>query len=163
MNKIIELFESNDSVLVFDIDGVLALMEWGEYNHFVTNTDKWNEICNSKTNIFNEQCVIKKMQDFIKRRNNERIYVISAISNQNEANLKTEFVHKYYNILNENIYYVYNETEKKSKIKKIKEKYPDLNDRYIIMIDDSTSVLTDIMKNTNFSTMHISSFLDLTI
>ena len=34
MSKIREIINDENSILVFDIDGVLATMEWGEYNHF---------------------------------------------------------------------------------------------------------------------------------
>ena len=44
-------------------------------------------------------------------------------------------------------------------IKKIKEEYPLLDAKYFVMIDDSIEVLNHIMENSEFSTVHVSSFL----
>ena len=78
-----------------------------------------------------------------------------------EDNMKYEFLTKNYNIKKENIYCVREDNLKKEALKEIKKKYPNLEDKKIIMIDDSVSVLTDIMNNTNFSTVHVSSFFDI--
>jgi hypothetical protein len=53
------------------------------------------------------------------------------------------------------------ETEKKEKLKEIKRFYKTLPDYKLIIVDDSVSILNDVMDNTKFSTVHISSFLDL--
>ena len=37
MSHIKELLNDKESVLVFDVDGVLALLEWGKYNHYNEN------------------------------------------------------------------------------------------------------------------------------
>ena len=41
MSKIRELLKDPRSVLVFDVDGVLAVMEWGEYNHYGEDDETW--------------------------------------------------------------------------------------------------------------------------
>ena len=46
-------------------------------------------------------------------------------------------------------------------VSKIKEKYPQLNSKKIVMIDDTVDILNEIMEKTDFSTAHISSFLDI--
>jgi hypothetical protein len=61
----------------------------------------------------------------------------------------------------ENVYWVRKETEKKEKLQEIKSFYKDLPDYKLVMIDDSVTILSDVMDNTGFSTMHISSFLDV--
>ena len=43
MSKIKQLLRSDDSILVFDVDGVLAILEFGEYNHYEMNDRLWNE------------------------------------------------------------------------------------------------------------------------
>ena len=45
------------------------------------------------------------------------------------------------------------------RMNKIKELNPNLEDKYFVMIDDTVEVLNHIMDNSNFSTVHISSFL----
>ena len=54
-----------------------------------------------------------------------------------------------------------NKKNKIDKLKIIKEKYPELEDYKIVMIDDTVEILNVIMDNTNFSTVHISTFLDI--
>ena len=39
--------------------------------------------------------------------------------------------------------------------------FDDIEDYQLIMIDDTTKVLTEIQQRTNYSTAHISSFLDI--
>jgi hypothetical protein len=161
MSKIKELINDNNSVLVFDVDGVLAMLEWGEYNHYKLNDDEWNKACSEGINSYTEDRVSKKMQDFLSHKNMNRIYAITRVGDNNEIEFKKEFLNKYYNILKENVYGVKENTEKKNYLFKIKEIYPELENKQIVMIDDTVDILNDVMENTNFSTAHISSFLDI--
>lgn len=159
MSKIKELLNDNESVLVFDVDGVLAIMEFGEYNHFI-DEDTWNENLGQNINTYTEDKVSSKMQKFLESKDMDRIYVITKVNDKNEIEHKVSFVQKYYNIKPQNVYTVNTEKEKKNELKKIKEKYVNLEDKKILMIDDTVEILNDIMENTKFSTVHISSLLD---
>ena len=161
MSKIKELLRSNDSILVFDVDGVLALLEFGERTHYEMNDELWKEANAKGINYYTEDKVSKKMQDFLKTKNMDNIYVITTVGNNNEGEFKVEYVNKYYNIKKENVIYVKDNSEKTTEIINIKEKHPNVLDKHIIMIDDTTDILSDIMEHTNFSTAHISSFLDI--
>lgn len=161
MNKIKELLKDENSILVFDVDGVLAIMEWGIYNHFILNDSDWNKACEEGKIAYNEEKVSGKMKKFLENKDMSRIYVITrAISDQERA-LKKEFANKYYNILKENIFYVKDNKDKVIKLLEIRNKYPELQDYQIIMVEDTVSILNDVMEKTNFSTAHISSFLDI--
>ena len=161
MSKIKELLKDEESVLVFDVDGVLALMEWGEYNHYNDCDEVWNKICEKGINTYTEDKVSKKMQEFLKDKDMTRCYVITTVGTNNETKFKKQYVEKYYNIPSENVYYVEKNSKKINELKKIKKSYPELEDYKIVMIDDTVEILTDIMLNTSFSTAHISSFLDI--
>ena len=161
MSKVKDLLNDKESVLVFDIDGVLATLEFGEYNHFNDSDEEWFENCSKGINSYTEDKVIPAIQNFLKNKDMNRIYVVTAIGHINEWDFKKEFANKYYNIPKENVFYVKKDSEKKEKLLKIKKKYPELEDYKILMIDDTVSILNDIMENTNFSTVHISSFLDI--
>lgn len=161
MSKIKKIINDDESVLVFDVDGVLAVMEWGEYNHFELDDNEWFIACEKGDNSYNEDKVSRTMQKFLKNKDMSRIYVITVIGHENEKIFKSKFLKEYYNIIEENIYYVKNNLEKKNELKKIKNKYPNMDSHKIVMIDDTVSVLNDILDNTNFSTAHISSFLDI--
>ena len=161
MSRIKELLKDENSILVFDVDGVLALLEFGERTHYEMNDKLWNEANAKGINYYTKEKVSKKMQKFLKNKNMNNIYVITTVGNNNEGEFKREYVNKYYNIKKENVIYVKDNSEKTIEIIKIKEKYPDIKDEQIIMIDDTTDILSDIMEKTNFSTAHISSFLDI--
>jgi hypothetical protein len=161
MSKIKELIKDNNTVLVFDVDGVLALMEWGGYNHYAFNDDEWDKACSEGINLYTEDKVSKKMQDFLRHKNMNKIYAITRVGDNNEIKFKKEFLNKYYNFFEENVFGVKENTEKKNFLFKIKENYPELENKQIIMIDDTVDILNDVMENTEFSTAHISSFLDI--
>ena len=161
MSKIKELLNDKKSVLVFDIDGVLSLMEFGEYNHYNLLTDEeWNDACET-TNFYTEDKVSKKIQSFLKNKDMKRVFVITRVNNKTEINYKKDYVNKYYNIIKDNVYCVLNEDSKVKELHEIKNKFNDIEDYQLIMIDDTTKVLTDIQSKTNYSTAHISSFLDI--
>jgi len=161
MSKIRELLKEKESVLVFDVDGVLALMEWGKYNHYALNDEEWTKACEDGMNFYTEDKVSNKMKQFFKGKDMSRIYVITTVGNNNEGEFKKKFVNKYYNILKENVYYVQKNSDKTNKLVEIKQKYPELEDYKIVMIDDTVDILNDIMEKTKFSTAHISSFLEI--
>ncbi len=160
MSKIKELLNSDDSVLVFDIDGVLAIMEFGFHNHFMDD-DEWNDMVSKNINTYTEDKVSKTMQRFLSTRNMNKVYVVTKINEDNEIIQKKEYANKYYKILKENVYCVKNDSDKVNELLRIKDKYKELPDENLIMIDDTVEILNDIMENTNFSTAHISSFLDM--
>ena len=91
----------------------------------------------------------------------DKIYFITKVRNNNEGNFKKEFVNKYYNIPQENVYFVEKDIDKKTKLNEIKMINKEIEADRIVMVEDSVNVLNDIMDNTNFSTVHISSFLDM--
>lgn len=161
MSRIRSLLKDKESVLVFDIDGVLAIMEWGKYNHYDDNDEEWNRICEKGINTYNDDKVSTKMQKFLRHKDMTRIYVITTVGTENEQEFKKRFAQKFYNIPKENVYCVEHNSHKIKELKKIKAQYPELEDYQIIMIDDTVEILTDIMENTDFSTAHISSFLDM--
>ena len=161
MSKIKELLKNEDSILVFDVDGVLATMEWGTYNHFALKDDDWTKACEDGINNYTEDKVSKKMQMFLNARDKSKVYVITTAGGKNEDGFKREFVNKYYGIYKENVYCVREDSQKLCKLECIKEKYKEIEDYKIVMTEDSVKILNDIMDKSNFSTVHISSFLDI--
>ena len=159
MSKISSIITNPNSVLVFDVDGVLAKLEFGENTHHILEQE-WNKINEENINLYNEDKVIMTMRRFIREKNINKIYVITLVQNDNESKFKKMFLNKYYNILINNIYCVKSKQEKINKLLEIGKMYPKLDDENIIMIDDSVEILDEVIKKTNFSTAHISSFLD---
>lgn len=160
MSEIQNIINNKDSILVFDVDGVLAKLEFGKYNHFMDDVE-WADANKNGINCYDESKVIKKMQDFIRTRNMDNIYVATVASGEGEGNNKIEYLEKYYNIKKENVYYVPSNNDKLEVLLKIKEKYPEVSPRNIVLIDDTVEILNDVMNNSEFITAHISSFIDL--
>ena len=161
MSKIKELLNDENSVLVFDIDGVLALMEFGVYNHYgLLSDEEWNK-ASETINFYTEDKVSKKIQTFLKNKNMDRIFVITRVCNKDEIEYKKDYVNKYYNILRDNVYTVLNNNSKVRELHEIRNKFNDIEDYQLIMIDDTTKVLTEIQEQTPYSTAHISSFVDI--
>ena len=160
MNKIKELLKDKKSVLVFDIDGVLAVLEFGKYNHYYASDEDWDKFVEDN-NLYTEDKVSKKMQEFLKTKDKSKVYVITCIGVNKEGEYKKEYLNKYYGILKENVYFVNKNREKTSELIKIRNMNPDVPDEKIILIDDTAEILCDVQDNTNYSTAHVSSFLDI--
>jgi len=161
MTRVNELLNDNESVIAFDIDGVLAIMQWGDHNHFLALDKEWKDACDGKAIEYGEDKVSKTMLNFINNKDLNRMHVITRVYGDKEGELKRLFAKKYYGIPEENFYTVMENEEKVDILSKIKTKYPNVEDEKIIMIDDSTEVLNEIMKKSNYTTVHISSFLDM--
>lgn len=161
MSKIKNLISDNNSIIAFDVDGVLAKLEWGEYTHFVGNEDEWDKLCEENINTYTKEKVSSTMQNFLKNKDKTKIYVITCSHTENEKKFKKEYLKKYYNILEDNVYFVEKNSQKKGKLMEIKKKHSSIDDHHIIMVEDTVEILDDIMNNTNFTTVHISTFLDM--
>ena len=161
MSKIKDLLNDNKSILVFDVDGVLALLEFGERRHYALDDNSWEKANQEGINFYNEDKVSKKMQKFLNKKDKARIYVITTIGGNNEGLFKQEFVNKYYSVLKDHVYFVDKNRDKTNILIKIRNMHKDVDDENIIMIDDTVEILNDVMEKTNFSTAHISSFLDI--
>ena len=160
MSKIKEVLNDEESVLVFDVDGVLAVMEWGEYTHYGEDDETWTQMYTNNANFYTKDFVCKRMQEFLENKDKNRIYVITKAFCENEEEDKKNFVNQFYGIPKEHLYAVKRNLDKTEVLINIKKKYPNLSEHKLVMIDDTVEVLTDIMEKTGFSTAHISSFLD---
>ena len=96
MSEIKNILKNNNSVLVFDIDGVLAVMEFGNRTHFTMNDDEWMKECEKGINFYTEELVSKKMQNFMSDKDKSKIYVITKAYNEKEYEMKREFSNLYY-------------------------------------------------------------------
>ena len=128
MSKIKELLRENDNVLVFDMDGVLAVMEWGEYNHFADTDDEWIKTHNhhTGTSIYTEQYVSKRMQNYLKDKNMNDVYVISKAYTDPERESKIDFSYNYYGIPKDHVLFVEKNEDKVGVLEGIIKLYPNV-------------------------------------
>ena len=157
-SKINELFVDPKTVYFLDVDGVLAKIEYGEYNHYCYDDELWAKMI-LENDYYAHVKPIKIMQDFLKDKNHERVYVVTKVMNETEFKQKKSFLEKHYQIMPNHIFSVSNDNEKLNVMENIQQNYLDLDDKYFVMIDDTISVLNNIMDHSKFSTVHISSFL----
>lgn len=158
MSKMKEIFSNPDTVYVFDVDGVLVRMEFGEYNHYTLNDEDWAEAIKSK-DFYETMAPISTMQDFLKDKDMSRVYVATKVMNEIEKQQKIDFLRKHYHILPDHVFEVYHNHEKLEVMKKVQDFYPGLPDKNFVLIDDTVDVLTYVMEHSHFSTVHNSSFL----
>lgn len=156
-SKIKELFKDEKCVYCFDVDGVLVPMEFGEYNHYVFDDEKWEEELHNN-DFYQNVRPNKIIQKFLENKDMSRVYVITRAIDEVELNQKRNFAFKYYGIVPNNVYIVYSDDEKLNVMKEIHKFYNGLEDKYMVMIDDTVNVLNNIMDNSSYSTVHVSSF-----
>lgn len=158
MSKIKEVLENKDSVIAFDVDGVLAPIEYGEYNHYYANDEEWAEEIENGTDFYKDVRPVETIREFIKTKDINNIYVITKAMNEKEFDCKIRFLIKNYGILKENCFMVYKDEEKLSRLDEIQAKV-NIDDRLIVMVEDTVSILNHIMENSKYTTVHISTFL----
>lgn len=164
MRNIIEKLKEENTVVVFDFDGVLGSYEYKEGNHVISpNADKWNKFVKEQ-HPYKDTSIIrlfKVLKEFIKHKNISDIYVCSCTLSKEERDGKLEYVQREYGILPENVKFVKHKEDKLTYLWQLhNEKYPYLKENQIAMIEDDVPTLDDIMKYSSFMTVHISSFLN---
>ena len=166
MTRLNELLHDSKSIFVFDVDGVLAKMEFGDNNHYYmedpnVNSDlQFTERVKEGRNFYTDDLVNHTLKAFIERLDSKRVYVLSRTLSNEEQNIKDDFLLRNYNIVRENIMYVNDYKDKLEALNLVKKLNPDTDDEHIIMVDDNVDeVLNYIMNNSKYTTMHISSFM----
>ena len=166
MTRINELINDPASIFVFDVDGVLAKMEFGDDHHYYNDESSADSDIQYTRELlrghifYTDDLLNKTLQKFIEGRDINKIYVLSRCYTEEEQKQKEDFLMRNYKILKDNIMYVQDYEEKLGALNLIKKLNPDTDDEHIIMVDDNVdNVLNHIMNNSKFTTVHISSFM----
>lgn len=158
MSKINELFARSDTVYIFDVDGVLVRMEFGEYNHYTLNDEDWAEAL-KEHDFYEGLKPVLTIQQFLRNKDMSRVYVATKVMNEIEKEQKIRFLNKEYHILPDHVFEVYRNEDKLNVIRKVQNFYPELDERSFVFIDDTVDILTYVMNNSSYCTVHVSSFL----
>lgn len=160
MATVRDILSDSRAVLIFDFDGVLAAYEYGEHNHNACKDAEWPEYCKTH-NIYENARPLKVIQEYVGNIDSNRLFVCSQDGPYARAQ-KTRFVQKYYPQIPANhIFLVETNKKKLDVLREIQRvEFPVLEDKYFVMVDDTIEVLTNIQENSEFSTAHISSFLE---
>ena len=159
-SKVKNIMKSKNAVLIFDVDGVLAAYEFGKRNHNACSDEEWQKMFEDGS-VYKNARPIKTIKKWLKKYSNtDRVFVCTKSYTEAETEDKVRFITENYPIKTENIFAVKTDEEKLDVLKKIHtDIFPDLKEKYIVMIDDTISVLSNIQENSNYSTVHISSFI----
>jgi len=97
-SKIKELIHEEKTICIFDVDGVLTPLEFGEYNHYFLNDEEWKRALEEESGCYDNNRPIKVLQKFIATKDRKKIYVATKVMNEKELQQKQNFLKKYYNI-----------------------------------------------------------------
>lgn len=153
MSKVLDYLMKDDVKIVFDVDGVLAPFEFGELKHNGCKDEDWeNFVIENKP--YDNIRAIPQLKQFIDNKGLNNIYACSVSAPYEEQN-KRDFVVREYGISIKNIKFV---RDKKDKIAFLKELAKETDESKIAIVEDTVSTLNQIFDNTDFITVHISSF-----
>lgn len=150
---------------VFDIDGVLAAYEYGFKSHNICDPKSWKE--DKIIETYRKARCPQTMVEFVNSRDIKKNFVCSLANSNTERFEKIKFVTQSYpNINISNIFFVEKPEDKLNILYNIYARHSYMQERIyrdqsdIFMVDDSIEILNYIQENSQFSTLHISSFLD---
>ena len=127
-SKIKELLNSEKTVYIFDVDGTLTPLEYGEYNHYKLNDEEWAKSILEEDG-YKENRPIKVIQKFLENKNMQQVYVVTKVMNEKELEQKKNFLEKNYHIIRSHVYLVYKNEEKLEKIKEIRKEYKNIEEK----------------------------------
>lgn len=155
--KLIEELSSNGMVVVFDVDGVLAPYEWGFKKHCMSD-EEWTTILESGEDMYSHVKPIKCMQDFIKNKRIEDVYVCSK-AEKAELKSKMDFCTREYGIKKDHIKCVQHKTDKVLFLDELLEKLNTFPEK-IAIVEDTVETLNEIANTRHYYTVHVSSFFE---
>jgi hypothetical protein len=155
-----EIIYNENSILVFDIDGVLAKYQFGEHNHNNCSDAEWSvDAVNRAKSTYEQAEAVVTFQDLINMKGPENVYVCSVVA-YGEDQAKKDFITRHYGIPESNIMLVSHKLEKLAVLQSLRFEHPELDDEMFVLIDDTIKTLTYVQENTGFSTCHVSTFLN---
>lgn len=143
-----------ECIVVFDIDGVLAAYEFGDFCH---TTPEWGpeQFKSIDDNPYVGVSAVPVLQEFIKEMPRENVYVCSVASEE-EVECKAAFVTRNYEIDREKIVFVDKKDKKLQMLLDLKAKFPG---KEIAIVDDTVKTLDNIwLADNTIRTIHVSSF-----
>lgn len=149
-HSIEQVLKNRETVYVFDVDGTLT-----DFNYSIRAF--WNPTENPVS--YDNVRPLKTMQKLISKLDRGKVFICSRVTLEGEPETKKKFLIKNFNIRPDNIYFVKENEEKTQVLKKIQERTK-VEDELLLMVEDSTEVLYDVLTNTNYSNLHVSYFIE---
>lgn len=155
--KMINYLLEQETIVVFDIDGVLAVYEFGDCRHGVDD-ETWEDSFVEDNTPYTYAVPIPKLQEFVKKKGTDNVYVCSQ-SSLKEKVPKLDFVKKNYGIPEGHVFFVENKSEKINVLRLLKESR-NVPECRVALVEDTVKTLDSILQCGDYVTAHISSFFD---
>ena len=144
-----EILKNKNTIYVFDVDGTLT-----NFNYAARSF--WNPTIDPVS--YDGVRPLKTMQKLISSLDKDKVFICSRATLKGEPEAKSTFLLENFNLKPDHIYFVKENNEKLDVLKKI-QNLTKVEDELILLIEDSTDVLYNVLVNTNYSNMHISYFI----
>lgn len=156
MSQMLDFLSEDETCVVFDIDGVLAIYEFG-LSHSACPDAEWQDYIRTH-DPYATMRPARQFQRFIERKRPDRVYACS-VGEPFEADCKRAFVQRNYSIPVENVLIVGSKQEKLDSLKRIQHQ-TGLPEQRIALVEDTVKTLNLVYETTGFTTVHVSSFFD---
>lgn len=145
-----EILNNKETVYVFDVDGTLT-----DFNYSMRAF--WNPTTEPVS--YDGVRPLKTMQKLISSLDKDKVFICSRAALKGEPEAKRKFLLEDFNLKPDHIYFVKENNEKLDILRKI-QNLTKVEDELILLVEDSTDVLYNVLINTNYSNMHISYFIE---
>lgn len=154
MSKLIDYLLEPETAVVFDIDGVLAVYEFGELSHSACPDDEWESYVRAHDPYASSRPVAE-IREFVRRKGPERVFACSVAADF-EATGKRDFVLANYPIAPDHVRIVGDKADKLGFLDDVARVHA-LPRRRVALVEDTVSTL-DMAYGQGFTTVHVTSF-----
>lgn len=157
MSQILDYLLEPETAVVFDIDGVLAVYEFGELCHSACPDDEWESYVRTHDPYATSRPV-RQIQRFVREKGPERVWACSQAS-EFEAKGKRDFVLRNYDIAPDHVAIV---PDKAAKVDFLRQLARGLGveERRVALVEDTVKTLDLVCASSDCTTVHVSSFFD---
>lgn len=154
MSKLVDYLLEPQTAVVFDIDGVLAVYEFGELSHSACPDGDWEAYVRAHDPYASSRPVAQ-IQEFIRQKGPARTYACSVAADY-EAAGKRDFVLANYAIEPDHVRMVSAKAKKIAFLDEVAQALS-LPRRRVALVEDTVATL-DLACERGFTTVHVSSF-----
>lgn len=145
-----EILKNKNTIYVFDVDGTLT-----DFNYAARSF--WNPTMDPVS--YDNVRPLRTMQKLISSLDKDKVFICSRATLKGEPEAKKKFLSDNFNLRPDHIYFVKENNGKLDVLTKI-QNLTKVEDELILLIEDSTDILYNVLVNTNYSNMHVSYFIE---